>query len=60
RHDYITRLEFQLSTITQLDGTKIEVMTDWPAVCKELLDQGSINPDTIFVIVKSIIEKIKD
>lgn len=38
RRDYIIRLEFQLCRINRLSGAKIDVMEDWPAVCKELLD----------------------
>lgn len=38
RRDYIIRLEFQLARITQVDGREIDIMEDWPAVCKELLD----------------------
>jgi hypothetical protein len=36
--DYITKLNFQLSSYTDVYGIKTDVITTWPKLCTELLD----------------------
>ncbi|MEN8202136.1 MAG: transglutaminase domain-containing protein [Bacteroidota bacterium] len=38
RKDYIDRLEFQLARITRTNGIQIDIMSDWPTTCKDLID----------------------
>ncbi len=35
--DYIIKIDFQLSVINNLDGSKINVISTWPALCNDLL-----------------------
>jgi hypothetical protein len=38
--DYIMKIDFQLSAWTDIYGVKIDVITTWPALCKELLNDS--------------------
>ncbi len=39
KNDYIIKLEFQLSKVTQTSGFSKDIMTTWPALVKDLLDE---------------------
>ncbi|MEN8227648.1 MAG: hypothetical protein ABFS38_05795 [Bacteroidota bacterium] len=38
RTDYINRIEFQLCKVTNTQGISVDIMSDWPAVNKEMLE----------------------
>lgn len=40
-NDYIIKIDFQLSKITQPNGSKIDVMTSWDLMIKDLLNHAS-------------------
>jgi len=39
--DYIIKLNFQLAEIHRPDGVKQSIMTTWPEMCKEMIDNSS-------------------
>lgn len=70
--DYIIKLDFQLAKINYPNGATQEVMTTWPEMCKEMMDNSSFGKylnsckrkateliDTMNISSKSSIEKAK-
>jgi len=53
--DYIIKIDFQLSEYMTYEGVKIEVMTTWPKMVKDILDEDSFGG-----YVKSCQSKAKD
>jgi len=71
-NDYIIKLDFQLSTVHQLNGTNIAVMTTWTELSEELLDNDNFGKylktgkkkskdfiDTMHLATKTTLEKAK-
>ena len=42
-NDYIIKLDFQLSRINQLDGSKVDILTTWEDMNKDLLNHKDFN-----------------
>jgi hypothetical protein len=70
--DYIVKLDFQLSVIHRPDGSKQSVITTWPKLCEEMMDNGWFGKyvnsckrrgkeitDTMQMASKSTLEKAK-